>query len=224
MNRTRAIVASYLGVIVYAGLVFVGAGKVWYWQGYTYLALAVFGLTLSHLLMPRGSDLTVRRIQDAASGQNWDKRLLGLLFIVSVATFLIAGMDSGRFQWSGPVPLPVTLWGAALMVAGQGLFALAKAQNPCFSSTVQIRDGGQHPVCETGLYRHVRHPGYLGMLLSTLAFPLVMGSYWALVPTAMSAALLLIRTQLEDRFLLQALPAYRDYAARTRFRLIPGLF
>jgi len=224
MNRARAIAASYLGVVVHAGLVFVGAWKFQYWQGIAYVALALFGVTVSHLLMPEGSDLTARRARDVKSGQDWDKRLLGVLFVVNVATFLVAGMDSGRFMWSGPVPLSVTIAGATLMIVGQLVFALAKRENEFFSSTVQIQAERGHRVCEKGLYRRVRHPGYLGMLLSVVAFPLVMGSYWAFVPAAISTAVLIVRTVLEDRFLLGALPGYRDYAAKTKFKLVPGVY
>lgn len=222
MSRTKALVASYVGVLVYAGLVFVGAWKLRYWQGALYVVLAILGTTMSHLLMPKSSDLTVRRVRDANTGQAWDKRLLGILFIVNAAMFVIAGMDSGHFLWSGQVPPLITVFGAALMIVGQVVFALAKRENAFFSSTVQMQ--AEHQVCEAGLYQWVRHPGYLGMLLSVVAFPLVMGSYWAFAPAAIGAAVLVIRTMLEDRFLLDALPGYSDYAAKIQFRLIPGVF
>jgi protein-S-isoprenylcysteine O-methyltransferase Ste14 len=70
----------------------------------------------------------------------------------------------------------------------------------------------------------VRHPGYLGMLLSLLAFPLLINSYWAFVPTVVAAVLLLFRTMLEDRVLISELPGYQDYAGRTRWRLVPPVF
>lgn len=224
MKRSRVIVASYAGVIINAGLVFIGAWKLCYWQGILYLLLAVFGTTISHLLMCKGSNLTERRASEAISGQDWDKRLLGIFFIVNVATFLVAGMDSGHFLWSGSIPLYATIGGATLMVIGQIIFALAKRENTFFSSTVQVQAERGHRVCETGLYRLVRHPGYLGMLLSVAAFPLVMASYWAFVPTLVSITILVIRTVLEDRFIMDALTGYNEYAARTKFKLIPGIF
>lgn len=224
MRRSAAIFASYLGVLLYAGLVFIGAGRLSYWQGFLYLALAFLGTTINHLLMPAASDLTARRVREAGSGESWDKRLLGAFFLVNTIMFLIAGMDSGRYCWSGPVPLAMTVTGAFLMTAGQVVFALAKRENAFFSSTVQIQAGLGHRVCETGPYRRVRHPGYAGMLLSLVAFPLVMGSYWSVLPALGAMALLVVRTLLEDRFLLGALPGYGEYAAKTRYRLIPGVF
>jgi protein-S-isoprenylcysteine O-methyltransferase Ste14 len=119
--------------------------------------------------------------------------------VVNLVTFLTAGLDSGRFGWSGRVPPGVTVAGVALMFTGQVLFALAKRENAFFSSTVRIQAERHHRVCDTGSYRLVRHPGYLGMLISLVAFPLVMNSYWALIPTLLAAALLVVRTILEDR-------------------------
>jgi protein-S-isoprenylcysteine O-methyltransferase Ste14 len=138
--------------------------------------------------------------------------------------FVIAGMDSGRLGWSGRVPLAVTLWGVLLMMAGHLLFALAKRENDFFLGTVAIQSDRGHRVCETGPYRFVRHPGYLGMLVSLVAVPLVLQSYWAFIPASLAAVLLILRTLLEDRFLKDRLVGYAEYARGTRWRLIPGVF
>jgi protein-S-isoprenylcysteine O-methyltransferase Ste14 len=213
-----------VGVVLFASLVFVGAWKIAYPEGVLYVVLALVGTTLNHLLVPPGSTITAERAKEAQRGQAWDRQLLGAFFLVNIATFLTAGMDSGRFRWTGDVPIGVTVAGAVLMLAGQLLFALAKRENAFFSSTVRIQTERGHHVCDTGLYGVVRHPGYLGMLLSLLAFPLVMNSYWAFVPAGVGAALLVTRTLLEDRFLAKGLPDYSAYTSRTRWRLIPGLF
>ena len=163
------------------------------------------------------------RAREAQAGQDWDRRLLGAFFLINVVAFLTAGLDSGRFGWSGHVPVGVTVAGAVLMLSGQVLFAVAKRENAFFSSTVRIQTERGHRVCDTGLYRIVRHPGYLGMLISQLAFPLVMNSYWAFVPAAIGVAVLVARTALEDRFLIEELPGYEDYTHRTRWKLLPGL-
>ena len=41
MGKMKAIIASYLGVLFFAGLVFLGAGKAAYWPGVLYLVLAL---------------------------------------------------------------------------------------------------------------------------------------------------------------------------------------
>jgi protein-S-isoprenylcysteine O-methyltransferase Ste14 len=223
MGTMKAIIASYVGVLLFAGLVFLGAGKIAYWQGLLYVVLALTGTTVSHILVPAGSTMTADRAREAEAGRDWDKRLLGAYFLVTAVTFLTAGLDSGRFGWTGDVPTGVTVAGAAVMLLGQVLFAVAKRENAFFSSTVRIQAERGHRVCDTGLYRVVRHPGYLGMLMSLLAFPLVMNSYWAFVPASAGAALLVVRTVLEDRFLINELPGYAEYTNKTRSRLLPGL-
>lgn len=224
MGQTKAVIASYLGVLLFAALVFIGAGTVVFWQGVLYVALALVGATVSHLLVPAASTLTADRAREASAGQAWDKRLLGVHFLVNIAVFLVAGVDSGRFHWSGDVPMGVTVAGAGLMLAGQVLFAVSKRENAHFSSTVRIQTERRHEVCDSGPYQFVRHPGYLGMLALQLAFPLVMNSYVAFVPAAIGAGVLVVRTVLEDRFLVEHLPGYADYAGRTRWTLLPGLF
>ncbi len=148
MSRTKAVIASYVGILVYAGLVFLGAGRPAYWQGILYVVLALVGATLSHVLVPAGSEITANRAREANAGQTWDRRLLGAMFLVNIITFVVAGLDSGRFGWSGPVPIAVTIAGAALMVAGQTLFAVAKRQNAFFSSTVRVQAERAHRVCD----------------------------------------------------------------------------
>lgn len=223
MTQATAVAASYVGVLLYSGFIFLGAGTFYFPQGHWYVALAVAGTTLNHLLVPSGSARTVERAREAPVGQAWDKRILGALFLVNIVTFVTAGLDAGRFGWSGSVPLWVTFAGAVLMLAGQVIFALAKRENAFFSSTVRVQTERGHSVVDTGPYRLVRHPGYLGMLLSQLAFPLLLNAYWAFPPATVGAVLLGVRTVLEDRFLREALPGYAAYAKQVRWRLIPGV-
>ena len=118
MSRLRAIVASYVGVLLYASLIFLAAWKLVYWQALLYVIIALIGATLSNALVPSGSDITVERASNAAAGQTWDKRILAAYFLVSIVMFVVAGLDSGRFGWSGPIPLGVTI--AVLLLDREG--------------------------------------------------------------------------------------------------------
>ncbi len=215
---------SYIGVLVFAAPIFVGAWRVQYWQGLLYVVLSLFGTTLNHALTPRGSDLAVERATKVNAGEPWDRRILAVYLLINVAAFFVAGVDSGRLHWTGETSPWMAVCGAALMVVGQVIFAVARGQNAFFSSTVRIQKERHHTVCDTGLYRVVRHPGYLGTLLAQVAFPLVMESYWALVPSALGAAVMIARTIMEDRFLTRELPGYREYTQKTRWRLLPGIY
>ena len=196
MGKYRAIIASYVGVLVYAAVPFIAAGSVRYGPGWLHLLVALAGTTLVHALCPASGEVAERRLREAGAGEPWDRRLVGAIFLMGLVASVIAGLDSGRHDWSGAVPGFVPVVGVVLMLAGQLLFALAGSENAFFSSTVRLQAERGHAVCESGPYRFVRHPGYLGMLVTQLAFPMVLASLWAFIPTGVGMALLLVRTSL----------------------------
>jgi protein-S-isoprenylcysteine O-methyltransferase Ste14 len=54
--------------------------------------------------------------------------------------------------------------------------------------------------------------------------PLMLGSVWGFVPSAVSLVAVVVRTALEDRTLRAELPGYEEYCRRTRSRLVPGIW
>ncbi|HPN14403.1 MAG TPA: isoprenylcysteine carboxylmethyltransferase family protein, partial [Spirochaetota bacterium] len=70
----------------------------------------------------------------------------------------------------------------------------------------------------------VRHPGYLGFLVTFIATPLAVGSLYALAASAAGVALFIVRTALEDRTLRAELPGYAEYAKKVGYRLLPGIW
>ena len=81
-----------------------------------------------------------------------------------------------------------------------------------------------HRVVDEGPYRAVRHPGYLGLVLWALGSSFLLQSVWALAPSALAAAWVVLRTALEDALLRRELDGYEEYARRVRFRLVPGVW
>jgi protein-S-isoprenylcysteine O-methyltransferase Ste14 len=53
---------------------------------------------------------------------------------------------------------------------------------------------------------------------------LLLGSWWGVVLSPLFAVLFAICSRIEERALLAGLPDYADYAARVRYRLVPGLW
>jgi hypothetical protein len=76
---------------------------------------------------------------------------------------------------------------------------------------------------DTGPYHHVRHPGYVGIGLGLLGWPLLLGSAWSFTAAGAALAWLVLRTLPEDRTLHRELAGYADYARRVRWRLVPGV-
>jgi len=54
--------------------------------------------------------------------------------------------------------------------------------------------------------------------------PILLGSLWALIPCGLVVLVTIIRTALEDKTLLEELDGYKEYAARVRYRLLPGIW
>jgi protein-S-isoprenylcysteine O-methyltransferase Ste14 len=57
-----------------------------------------------------------------------------------------------------------------------------------------------------------------------LSSPIMLGSWWALIPGVICVLLMIVRTALEDKTLQAELPGYVDYTQQTRYRLLPGVW
>ena len=135
--------------------------------------------------------------------------------------YIIAGLDSGRYHWSPDFHWSLSLAGILLTATGQLLFLIAQKQNKFFSSTVRIQTDREHTVCDTGLYKFIRHPAYLGSIIQSVGFPLLFGSFWSIIPIGMMIILLITRAALEDKTLKNELKGYPEYTNKTRYKLIP---
>jgi len=106
-----------------------------------------------------------------------------------------------------------------LLVAGLAVSATALAYLRFnFSIMPEARD-----VVSGGPYRVVRHPIYLGEIISGLGLLVVLPSPWLVAVLGTFIAAQLYRTSIEEATLTQAIPGYSEYARRTTHRLIPGL-
>jgi protein-S-isoprenylcysteine O-methyltransferase Ste14 len=79
-------------------------------------------------------------------------------------------------------------------------------------------------VITTGPYALVRHPMYLAVALVCLGSGPALGSWWAGLALVPVLAIFVRRTVIEDRMLHRELAGYAEYAARVRWRVVPGVF
>ncbi len=112
---------------------------------------------------------------------------------------------------------------AALLAAGGvvGMAALAANRPGNFNIRPELKSGAR--LVTQGVYRFVRHPMYLAVLLAMAAGLAADPRPWRCLLWVALLAVLLAKLTREERYLRAAFPEYGDYAARTR-RLIPGVF
>jgi protein-S-isoprenylcysteine O-methyltransferase Ste14 len=150
---------------------------------------------------------------------------LKLFTIVLLVHFIVAGLDHGRMHLTDNVPTWLQAVALAVLAATYVLVLWAMRVNRFFSSVVRIQSDRGQFVVTTGPYAVVRHPGYLAGILVIVASGIALGSWLAAaLLIVMSLPGLLYRATTEDRVLLAQLPGYSEYAARVRWRLIPGLW
>jgi len=215
------IVVTVLLVVV----LFVSAGRVDLPMFWVYLVIhSGAQLAMALLVFRQNRDLLEERQKPGAGAKAWDRRLLLVYTLLTMSLFVVAGLDVGRLHWSDTVPL----WGQIVALGGFTLsFALilwAMAVNDFYSRIVRIqRDRGQY-VVTAGPYRFVRHPSYIGSILSWVCAALALGSWLALVSVALVAVTVVVRTALEDKTLREELSGYAEYARRVHYRLLPGVW
>lgn len=224
MNKIRFFLKSLSGIIFFNLILFVFAWRVDYYQGWIYSGMSISGLIMDFLISGADIELIKERGEPGKGAKDWDKRILGLSALTTIIAYAVAGLDSGRFHWSPHLNPGICFLGMALVFIGQVLFLFAKKENRFFSSIVRIQNDRGHTVCDTGLYQFVRHPGYLGMIISWIGFPLLIASTWTIIPVSFAIILLLVRTNLEDNLLVNELSGYGEYAKKTRCKVIPLLW
>ena len=197
-----------------------------WWEAWAYLAVNVVGFGLSRYMAGRKHpDLIAERgkFMQHDNTESWDKLLSPLLAVGGGLIPITAGL-AARFGAGVQLSFGLRLLALLVLIGGHALGSWALIANRYFSGTVRIQSERGHHVVRGGPYRWVRHPGYAGALVTYLAIPFLLESWWIFIPVLLVLVILVIRTSLEDRTLQEKLAGYRGYAQEVRYRLIPGLW
>jgi protein-S-isoprenylcysteine O-methyltransferase Ste14 len=153
---------------------------------------AVAGVALA-LLRPVGAQDVVRREPEP----RWVLIALGLVPLLIPPIAALGELLSIAMLPGGGAPR----WaGVALVALGITLRIAAMARlGARFSPFLAVQR--EHGLETTGLYRRVRHPGYLGALLASFGAVLAFGSSLGLVPFALFALLMARRVAREEALL-----------------------
>lgn len=211
-----------LTTVVVGAMLFLPAGTWKYWQGWIFLGLLMIPMVAASIyFVERDPQLVERRLQSKEKvGEQ--KRIMKLAKLIFIAAFLIPGFDF-RFGWSrrtfGAVPVWLMISSGAIALAGYLMTYWVMGTNSYASRIIQVEKDQR--VISIGPYRIVRHPMYLGGVISIVFAPLALGSYWALPAFALIIPAIVLRLLNEEKILRRELPGYSEYCQSTQSRLIP---
>lgn len=208
-----------LGVVLFASSGRLDWGMAWAFIGVSAAVLTIGGAKLLAI----NPELVAERTRVGERTKPWDRVLVLLYGLMGMAILLVAGLDK-RSGWSGSIPLGLQIVALGVFASSDLLPFWAMWTNAYFATTVRIQEERGHAVTTAGPYRFVRHPGYLGWAICNSVAPLILDSLWAFIPAALTVAIILVRTAAEDRTLQEELPGYVEYARKTRYRLLPGVW
>ena len=213
----NALIKFVAGFVLIALMLFLPAWTFTYFGAWLFIAvLFIPVLIMGVVLFFKSPSLLEKRLsnKEKEKTQKGVIALSGLMFPVG---FVISALDF-RFAWSR-VPLWLTLTAAALFLTGYALFAEVMRENAYLSRTVEVQE--DQKVISTGLYGIVRHPMYLATLFMFLPIPLILGSFWGLIPFALYPVIIVVRILNEEKVLTAGLEGYAEYKRKVKYRLIP---
>ena len=213
---------SFAGILLTVIILFISAGTLNWIMGWAYIGTSALVTVVSAVLVD--PDLLAERdLRRHKNAKRWDVILLSIYGVLSLAIPMIAGLNV-RLQWLPKIPLWLQIVALFANALGWSLHIWAMVANRFHAKVVRIQSDRGQIVVTDGPYRYVRHPGYAGAIMLNLASPMMLGSPWALIPGALGALLLVARTVLEDRMLLEELDGYEEYAQRVCYRLLPAIW
>ena len=204
------------------------AGTWSWWEAWVLVILwTLYGLVTTIYLLHHDPELLVERLKLVPlqkEQKGWDKALMLLFFIAGIGLYLLPGFDVIRFEWSDPLPLWARVSAMLVHIPCFILLVWIMRENTYLSQVVKIDKDRGHKVISTGPYAYVRHPMYTVAIILLFAVPIALGSRFALILSLFLTVLLMIRTYFEDRTLHTELDGYPEYAKKTIYRLIPGIW
>jgi protein-S-isoprenylcysteine O-methyltransferase Ste14 len=209
-------------ILVLAGIFFLCAGRLNLVMAWIYIAMILINTSITSLIM--NPELIAERSEIKKGIKSWDiVPAIVIGRIGPLVILIVAGLDV-RFAWSPWISLALQFIALSVAILGLLISDWAVVSNKFFSGVVRIQKDRGHTVVTTGPYQYVRHPGYVGAILTNIATPVILSSLWALIPAGLVICITIIRTAFEDRTLQEELNGYKAYSSRVRYRLLPNIW
>jgi len=223
---TGLMLAAPIVVPGFAALVLWLSGN-WRWvEGWVFGVWWVSFISVSLLwLYYKDPALLVERTRLPGTGgeSRADVAILLAIKVGFVAWIFLPALDR-RSDWTPRLPLWCEVCGGILLFGGNFPIFRALTNNTFASQLVRIQsERGQH-VIDTGVYRFVRHPMYLGGSLWFVGGAMLLGSVCGLLVGLALIGLLILRIFGEEKLLARDLEGYRAYREKVRYRLLPHVW
>jgi protein-S-isoprenylcysteine O-methyltransferase Ste14 len=211
---------SLLLEVFYCLLLFLAAGSLIYWNGWLFIGAYYISIFLIMIYLTVNNPALFEKRMKIKEEDNAQKLFKILLAIITVIIRLISGYDY-RFHWS-TVSIILVVLSTILMILGTIILFNVMKQNTYLSAVIEVQE--DQKVMDTGLYSIVRHPMYMAYSIIFLFTPLVLGSFYALIPSVITLILLVMRIINEEKVLIKELKGYDLYVKKVKYRLIPYIW
>ena len=216
----NALIKFSIGLLAIGLLLFLPAQTFDYPNGWLFIALLFIPMiVLGIVLFVKSPALLEKRLNDREK-EKTQKGVIALSGLMFPVGFVLSALDF-RFGWSR-VPIWLVAVSSVLFLFGYAMYAEVMRENAYLSRTVEVVENQK--VIDTGLYGIVRHPMYLATLFMFLSLPLILGSFFGLIPFALYPVIIVIRILNEEKVLTESLIGYADYKQRIKYRLIPYIW
>ncbi len=215
---------------VFLALITFPVAKDWGWlEGWAFVITYAINIGVSYFYINKKNPRVIRnRMKLKKEGltaatrkfAGSDKFIFPFAALGIFGAMIIPGLNH-RYGWAS-IPFVVEMIGLAVVNAGMIIMGIAMLQNAFASKILDINKGQE--LVDTGLYAHVRHPLYSGVILMAMALPIALGSWWGLIPAAVFVLSMLVRIKFEEEMLINGMGGYPNYQTRVKYKLIPGIY
>ena len=209
-----------IGILLLCALLFIPVRSFNYPGAWLYLALQFLPMLIMGIVMLiRSPELLSKRLssKEKEKAQKGVLALSGLMFPIG---FVLSALDFAH-NWSN-VPFWAVCTASIVFISGYGMYAEVMRENAYLSRTIEVQDGQR--VVDSGLYGVIRHPMYLATFLMFLPIPLILGSFWGLIPFALYPIIIVVRIFNEEKILTESLEGYSEYKTKVKYKLIPFIW
>ncbi|MFM8424659.1 MAG: methyltransferase family protein [Chloroflexota bacterium] len=205
------------GVIMFALLFFLPAGTWRYWQAWMYIGVLIIPMFFVLAYFMKNDPALLERRMKMREERKEQRKIIQASGIVFVLIYILPGFDI-RYGWSN-MPAWVSITAGVVMFVSYMLVFRTMQVNSFLSRVIEVAEDQR--VIDTDVYGIVRHPMYVGMIVLYAISPIVLGSWWAVIPALVIIPVIVARILDEEKALEQDLPGYVEYKQKVKYRLIP---